>query len=298
MERIQLLFFAKAAEYEHMTHAAEELNVSQPYLSNSIAELEAELGVKLFDRVGRGVRLNAYGEILYRYTSQLFSMQEDLLRELQEAKSSARNQLTIGTNASMYMPGLLARIQTCLPNTKIHLYMLTVKQISKQLAKGELDFAIVGPRAPERFFNECLIADRGIIVYPQNHWLKERREVSLKELENEVFISTRPGYAMADVVDEYFREHDIKMKNCIETADTNSALQFVRAGIGIAMAAGSLIRSEPYFRENYVEISDFGILGRTYLVWRKGQYLDRTSKQFMEVTRAYFTELDKKNIHK
>lgn len=295
MERNQILFFVKAAEYEHMTRAAEELNVSQPYLSNSISELESELGVKLFDRVGRGIKLNSYGEILYRYASQFISMHGDLLREIQEEKNYSRNQLTIATNATMYMPGLLTQIQRSLPETKIHLYTMPIKQISKQLAKGELDFAIVGPRAPEKFSSELLIADEGIIVHPRNHWLKDHNEIALKDLGDEVFISTRRGYAMADAVEGYFREHEIKMRNYIETADTNSALQFVKAGIGISMAAGSLIQSDPYFQENHVRISGLDVVGHTYLVWRKGQYLDRISKRFMEVTREYFSRLSEGN---
>ena len=225
MEFAQILFFMKVAELEHMTRAAEELNISQPYLSSTISDLEADLGVKLFDRVGRGIRLNQFGEIVYRYGTRLVCAEEDLRHELLDAQEQDRNQLIIATNASMYMPGLLAEAKRCMPKTKIHLHHLKQRNLCHQLALGTIDFAIIGPRAFPEFESEQLIREGGIIVHPMDHWLKDYDKIALKDLMDEAFISTRKGYAMADVFESYFPTSDVKMKTQIETTDTTSALQ-------------------------------------------------------------------------
>jgi hypothetical protein len=65
-----LQYFKKVAETQHITNASKELYISQPQLTRVIAELERELGVTLFDREGKGIRLNPCGEAFYRYTDQ------------------------------------------------------------------------------------------------------------------------------------------------------------------------------------------------------------------------------------
>ena len=76
MNLSQLYYFRKLAEVKHYTHAAEELFISQPTLSNSISQLERELGIPLFEREGRKIKLTKYGEEFYQYATEavLFSV--------------------------------------------------------------------------------------------------------------------------------------------------------------------------------------------------------------------------------
>ncbi|NLV87223.1 MAG: LysR family transcriptional regulator [Clostridiales bacterium] len=84
MNAKQLLFFKHTVEQGSMTRAAEQLLVSQPYLSRVIAGLEVELGVELFDRRWRRLSLNDYGEALYRHVVNIFNEAEDAVREIQD----------------------------------------------------------------------------------------------------------------------------------------------------------------------------------------------------------------------
>ena len=70
MEWHQLEYFKVVAQMQHVTHAAEELSISQPALSRSIAKLEEELGFPLFDRSGKGIVLNRYGQIFLQYVER------------------------------------------------------------------------------------------------------------------------------------------------------------------------------------------------------------------------------------
>ena len=76
MELKQLVYFKRLAECQHMTRAAERLGVTQPFLSRVITSMEKELGVSLFDHVGRGIRLNKNGEYFYKQVSEILKSTE------------------------------------------------------------------------------------------------------------------------------------------------------------------------------------------------------------------------------
>ncbi|MGI5976727.1 MAG: LysR family transcriptional regulator [Candidatus Limivicinus sp.] len=295
MERTQILFFMKTAETEHMTRAADELNVSQPYLSNSISELEAELGVKLFDRVGRGIQINDFGKILYDYCSRMVGLEKDMINSINARKKIFVNQIKIATNASLYMPWLVAELRKKLPDANIRLYLMTKTNICRLMSKGDLDFGIVGPQVPEEFDKTLLIADRGLVIYPKNHWLSGKKVASIDDIKNEVFIGTRRGFAMTDVLNLYFDKCSLGQKIYVETSDTNSALQFVKTGVGISLAPESVLQLDPYFQDKYVQLREVPHRGPVYLFWRSGQYMDSLSEKFMTVTKQYFEHLSEGN---
>ena len=296
MERNQLLFFMKAAEHEHFTKAAEQLNVSQPYLSNSISELETELGVKLFDRAGRGIRLNDYGRILYRYGEKMQALEKDLILELEDAQRVERKKLVIATNTSLYIPNLMKRLKEEIPEASIHLHLMKYNALHKQLASGELDFALIGPSVMGDFEAELVMSDDAIVVYPEGHWLQDYEEIELSRLQNEVFASTQPGYSVAELMRTSLRDNQRTMRNYVETFDTNSAIQFVKAGVGLAIAPESAILLDDYVRHNFCRLTDINSKGTTYLVHRKGQYMDGMAKRFMQVVKNYFKELQEETL--
>ena len=100
MDLHSLLYFKKVAELQHLTRAAEELRVAQPSLSRTIASLEADLGVKLFDRVGKGIVLNRNGAILLRHTNNALRELEDARAELSDQEAEGNRTVTISLFAA------------------------------------------------------------------------------------------------------------------------------------------------------------------------------------------------------
>src|ERR1700744_244601 len=92
----QIRYFAAAARHEHLGRAADELDMSQPALSRSILKLEQAIVVQLFDREGRGVRLNNAGKILLQRIERAYAECEDAVRELREQRNSSRKTISIG----------------------------------------------------------------------------------------------------------------------------------------------------------------------------------------------------------
>lgn len=110
MNLSQLYYFRKLAEVKHYTHAAEELFISQPTLSNSISQLEKELGIPLFKREGRTIKLTRYGAEFYEYATEALNALEKGIALAKEHAGSPTGSIDIGaiyTIQSDYLPALI-----------------------------------------------------------------------------------------------------------------------------------------------------------------------------------------------
>ena len=108
MELTQLYYFYIASRYEHMTKAARQLNVAQPALTQAVHRLEEELGVKLFDRKGRGVVLNPYGKVVAAHLEKVFSQLDTMKEELFRLSGNQSNLIRLNVlAASLLMTEIL-----------------------------------------------------------------------------------------------------------------------------------------------------------------------------------------------
>ena len=120
MEMKHLIFFKTVAELEHMTKAAKQLDVAQPFISKTITELETELGVPLFDHVGRRIRLNSFGKLFYTRVQAIFFELHDAKKELADLAKKREHSVSIITNASLYICGLLSQLKKQIPDIDFH----------------------------------------------------------------------------------------------------------------------------------------------------------------------------------
>lgn len=290
----QLLFFKRTAELQHMTRAAEDLNVSQPFLSNTISALEASLGVKLFDHKGRGIVLNEYGMAFYNHVVRLFNESENAIRELDEMKTGILTNISVGTNVALYMPHLFKNIQKELGDLNIHMTSLSRNKLIKLVTEGRLDFVITTPGFFDNkdLVNERLLHEKAVIIHSDQHWLKDYSHYPLKDLVGESFISVAPGYGMNDALKNILELNGIKLNTVISTTDTTNTLPFVKSGLGIALAPFSVVKEDPYFRCNHTVVSDLKLEGDVYMVYRKNLYSSAIINKFIDLTKKHFLKYE------
>jgi len=132
--------------------------------------------------------------------------------------------------------------------------------------------------------------EKGVVIYPENHWLDEHKSVCFAQIKDENFISVGVGFGTRDMQDVYFREAGIFVNSSVETTDTSSIYYFVKAGLGIALAPKTMTLLNTDFKNQFVEI-DEGPLASIGLTWRKDHYLSDAGKAFFETTKTYFGEL-------
>ena len=198
MEIRQLMYFKKVAEVEHITKAAESMYISQPTLSLAIRRLENELGVSLFDRKGRNVRLNEYGRIFYDEVKPAMEHLEAATRKLAELQSNNDNKVTIMAPSLYVYPGMMEKIYEMYPN--IHISRINsndvshVDDISYMLMNREIDMCItmasISGNGIERI---PLRMEPMMVLVSEDHPLAANDSVSLEELANEKFVADMVG---------------------------------------------------------------------------------------------------------
>ena len=138
MELTQLRYFQTAAYYQHISRAAEELNISQPALSTMISRLEKELGVPLFDHNGRSIILNQNGQRFLQRVNHILMEVENSKRELQDIADEGDNSISLAVSSSQFLQGMHAFMYQH-PNYKWNQRVAENKEIAALLNRGQID---------------------------------------------------------------------------------------------------------------------------------------------------------------
>ena len=294
MELKQLVYFKRLAECQHMTRAAERLGVTQPFLSRVITSMEKELGVSLFDHVGRGIRLNKNGEYFYKQVSEILKSLDAACQELKRMDEIAQNtSISIASNVGLYIPGLLEYKRKQAPEIHISYTTAPAEQLLELLDSQTVDFILCSPILRERVSIESrlVLLEECPIIYPPGHWLAQAKDVRLPDLRGESFVAVKKGYGIRDTSDQFFAQVGITPHYAIESTDTRGVWELVKSGCGLAFTSFTTMIYDPVLRENYITLIEphcQGTVGLSYLKSRRQQDL---FVRFIEMTTEYFGRL-------
>lgn len=294
MELKQLVYFKRLAECQHMTRAAERLGVTQPFLSRVITSMEKELGVSLFDHVGRGIRLNKNGEYFYTQVSEILKSLDAACQELKRMDEIAQNtSISIASNVGLYIPGLLEYMRKQAPEIHISYTTAPAEQLLELLDSQTVDFILCSPILRERVSIESrlVLLEECPIIYPPGHWLAQAKDVRLPDLRGESFVAVKKGYGIRDTSDQFFAQVGITPHYAIESTDTRGVWELVKSGCGLAFTSFTTMIYDPVLRENYITLIEphcQGTVGLSYLKSRRQQDL---FVRFIEMTTEYFGRL-------
>lgn len=168
MELLQLQYFKTIAECQHITKAANKLMISQPSLSNTLSRIENELGVQLFDRQGRNIVLNAYGQIVLEHTNNILRELDNIRTEIDNLEHRQNKVITIASTDSMYLLEWLPAFIRANPDLTIHHAVSTSEKIETALLDGSIDFGITSvlPHHP-RLQHYALWEDDYVVLTPR-----------------------------------------------------------------------------------------------------------------------------------
>ena len=237
-----LRYFKTIAECEHYGRAAELLHVSQPNLNYAVTQLESELGVPLFEKAGRNVRLTRYGRLFLQSATESLQKLDGSARTLQELGTGGGLVLLGGIRklAAQTVPELMRGFLAQPGNETVRFELHTESGFSRDLlqavAEERLDMAFVShPGDPTVF--DCLAFQRSpfVVVVPPGHPLAEKESVTLRETlpYPYVYFSQRGGLRLP--IDALFREIGAKPKIAYETEEDTVVAGMAAAGFGIAV---------------------------------------------------------------
>ncbi|WP_336773584.1 LysR family transcriptional regulator [Paenibacillus sp. MMO-58] len=294
MELLQLQYFLTVARLEHVTEAARHLHVTQSSLSKTIQRLEEDLGVPLFDRVGRKLRLNESGSrFLLRAERALFELDQGK-QELNDLSSSEQGTIELAVNTASMLPNILREFRKKKPNIQFHVQMLTTQEMVAHLHRGDIDFCLSSPPLEGEDI-ECRIMYRDpiLLAVPKSHRLAGRSSVSLPELKDEWFVGVKKGYGTRDLVDSICKKAGFEPKFVYEGDEPARINALVEAEIGIAFIPGTARNSNGQIA--YLEIEKNELVREIALLWHKSRYVSRAAQSFREVVVNYFETLSKEN---
>lgn len=240
MELRQLQYFLEVAKREHVSEAAEALHVAQSAISRQIANLEAELGVQLFEREGRNVKLTPVGRHFLPHVETALKAIEYAKQQIEEYLDPERGTIKIGfptSLASYMMPMVISAFKEKHPNVSFHLRQGAYKFLIEAVKKREIDLAFLGPVPTGEIGikGEILFSETFAALLPSNHPLAKRNSLVLNELRNEPFVTFPQGYILHQIVLDACQQAGFFPIISSEGEDLDAIKGLVSAGIGVTL---------------------------------------------------------------
>lgn len=288
MEVHQLRYFWAVAETGSFTRAAEREQVAQPSLSQQIMKLEEELGVRLFDRLGRAVRLTDPGQIFLPRARAILSELKAAKEEVAERQSTVSGPVAIGvipTIAPYFLPARIAGFSRKYPQADINVVEDVTVRLLDRLRDGLVDLAILA--LPARGHDlECfpLLTERLFAILPKAHPLARRRTVFIKELRQERFLLLRDDHCFRETTIEVCKRARIAPQIVFESGQFSSIVGMVGAGLGISMVPEMALERRADC--SFVQVADERASRTIGVAAVKGHFLGRASQAFLDFLRA------------
>ncbi len=288
MELRHLRYFEAVARHSHVTRAAEELHIAQPALSKQISQLEHELDVALFDRIGRNVRLTEAGEALLPHVRAVLAQVEAARAEMAERIGLRRGRVAIGTPPTVgtqLLPRALAAFNQTYPGIEFRLHEAGVQTLLDLLEAGLADIAIVTMPVEDPALTVAeLFTEELVVVVGREHSLAERGTVPLEELQHESWVLSPKSYELREATLHACHEAGFTPRVVLDGGEMDTLLHLVAAGVGITIVPRMAVKDSE--RLVMLKVQDRRIQRSLGLVWRA----DRINSPAARALRDFLVE--------
>ena len=280
----QLRVFVAAAKHGSFGKAAEEMHLTPPAVSMQIKELEAQVGLPLFERSGRKVMLTITGEYLLVYARKILATLKDAEDAVAKFRNLRTGRLSLGmvSTAKYFLPRLLGRFRTEHPGIEVRLSVGNRSQLVELMSRNEVDLAVMG-RPPQELATraEPFAAHPHVVVVAPGHPLASRGHVPAQWLSRFGFIAREPGSGTRAAMERYFQEYGITPHIEMEMASNETIKQAVMADMGISFLSVHTIGLE--LRQSLLalpNVEGLPVVRRWYVVNNHARLLSPAAEAF------------------
>lgn len=280
----QLYYFEMIAKYENYRKAAEELYISQPSLSRSIASLENELGVLLFEKTGRGIRLTKGGQLFLEYAKRITD-ECDIVKNKMKELASDGGKIDIGyvfPLASHYIPKKVRNFLNKEENKKVtfNFFQNHTSAIAKKIKTGELDVGFGGYMEREDFVFFPILKNEMVLITPKEHELGKKSGVSIQELNHYPVIGYDRESWLGNYTKHLYQRLALHPNIVVECPDEHSIVALVSEDFGIALVPR--IKEVDESRIIIHRLNDIDLVHQTFMFWERERYQLPAVKRFIE----------------
>lgn len=284
MELRQLNYFVKAAEHLHFTEAAAAAYVTQSTLSQQIKQLEDELGMLLFDRIGKHVRLTEAGNVFLLHAKKILLDVQKSKQAIFELNNLEGGDLKIGVTyafSSMVLPAL-SPFSSKYPGIKIFIEYGTPETLEMKLKSADLDIILTfhEESGTEGLEMQPLFSSKIVMVVSKKHPLAVLKKISVAELGELEMILPGKGFSSRDYVNELFGKRGIVPKIKIEMNEVNSLLTLVESTSWITILNEKAIITWDTLIA--IPIAGKERYKRAFILWQKGIYKKKAATLFID----------------
>jgi DNA-binding transcriptional LysR family regulator len=230
--------FTAVARGEHLTHAAEELGISQPTLSRAMNRLEEQLGVPLFSHAGRGIQLTTHGRRLLARAEQALGVLELAGQEVAADADPEYGQVSLAYLKSLgaTVPALLCAFRAAHPNVRFRLTEASSDRMLELLRAGEVDLCLIAPLPEDRDIAAIPLLRQDVrLVVPAGHRWAARKSVRLADAASEDFVALGEEYGTRQIADALCREAGFTARISVVADAIDTVRDLVAADLGIAL---------------------------------------------------------------
>lgn len=251
----ELLYIKTIADTKSISAAAKELFIAQPSLSQSLQKIENELGVELFIRQPRGMKLTFAGEKYYLMAKEILDIYNDFKSEITHINELKSGRVVIGITRHLganVLPVIIPDFNRKYPNVEIEIREENTPQLEELTLNGGVDFAFTHVHKKnmnDKINYDILKEDRFVLITPKDfsknfdNFIEKdgKKFVNLKDLKDEKFILLEKNRGMRKVQDRIFKDYELEPNVIMTTKLYETAKRIVEKGLGFTIIANDYI---------------------------------------------------------
>ena len=283
MELNQLRYVCAIAETGSFSRAAERCQVAQPSLSQQVLKLEEELGARLFDRLGRSIRLTEAGRAFLPHARSILHQMDAARSSVADTSANLRGSVAVGvipTVAPYLMPRLTAAFARQYPEARLRIVEETTPLLVEGLRNLSIDLAILALPLRHRDLEFLPLRTEPLFaVLPRDHPRAAARSLSLRDLRGESFVMLRDGHCFRDLSIAACAHARVTPRIAFESDQFSSLLGMVAAGVGVSLVPAMAV--DPNAGCRYIRLSDPRAARTIVAAVLRGRSFNRVQQGFL-----------------
>lgn len=282
----QLTIFEAVAKHLSFTKAAQTLHLTQPAVSMQVGQLEEEVGLPLFERVGKKIVLTEAGQEMFHYCQSINQQLKELDDVMEALKGGGKGHLriSVATTANSFATRLISAFTHKYPGATFALDVTNRKTLLEQLAQNEADLVLMGqPPENKDLEPHAFMANPLVIIAPPTHPLaRAKRKIGLHELEQETFVVREKQSGTRIAMERFFSERHINIKAGMEMTSNSTIKHSVEAGLGLGLVSYHTLELELETQRLVIlDVEEFPIQRQWHVVYNRNYRLPPMAQAFL-----------------
>lgn len=285
-------YFLEVARQSSFTKAAQQLYITQPTISKMIRSLEEEIGVVLFDRVGKRVELTDAGKVFQTQAQLMMQTFENMTAQLDDLMKLKKGRIRIGLPPMIganFFPKVIGEFREKYPGITLQLFEDGAKKVESDVGAGALDIGVVLlPTNEEIFEYFSFVNDRLMLVVHPSHPLSEKQEASLADLEGEPFLLFREDFALHDRIITECLRFGFQPNVVCKSSQWDFISEMVATNLGVSLLPETICEELDPGSFKIIPLVQPVIPWHLAMIWRKDSYLSFAAREWIRFTQNTF----------